>query len=795
MEENAITSEVENCRECGNPMDVTSFAPYSEVQCPACHQNVHVKSDVGGYEITGRQGVGGMSLVFQAVDKTLGRKVAIKLLNESYSTDAKRIEEFEKEAKITAAISHPHVVRVYTVGQAYGRYFIAMELVEGESLEQRMAKSGKLGEEMVTRLAIEVVEGLKSAHEAGLIHRDMKPGNILLDTNGRAKIVDFGLALVTSGGKAIAEEIWATPFYVPPETLKLQEEDLRSDIYALAASLYHALAGEPPFTTETKSTSELLRIKAEIPKLAKKAKGVSDPMCAIIDKAMAYEAGERFQSYDQLLKALKQLELFYRTGAEPESFEAEAQSSKGRRSRRKGFPVVPVVAGVLLVGGLGGMLLAPKKEVLEAPIEQTKVPVVEDRSSAQEAQRVFIATELKTARSLLKQQEYMAANERYLKLALTPEIPTETVIWVGLQSASSAWLDGNSSVARDTLESMTQHLGGLRLSAQEQEVLAVMEELRGYDSVALPSDLPESLESTLLFVAGQKEWQQGKWEHAKKLFKSAKRETLQEHRSKLNEYLSDYRLLEPYLGGVEVVTIDEADVLLNKFASLESELKTRGRAPFNLAQWSQQVESKKHILVAQLEEEERKAEENERVAQQAWESAKSDMQNGLASFEFGKAVDAIAKAEPQNDEDSQWLGAVSFFVIPANELYATSSILLKDEVRDFVVLDKSGELEFDKLLGADENGLTVREGRKQKQRLKWSEVSPYSMWELHRSISNKNVPEELREKRRLQLACYFYLTGLEDKAQMLTGKLIESNEGFADKWKASALLVPSPSSD
>ena len=218
-------------------MDVSTIAPYTNVQCPRCGEHSHVKCQIGAYKIIRRQGIGGMSLVFAARDPNLGRKVAIKLLNEDYSRDAKRIEEFEKEAKITALISHPNVVRVYTVGQAFNRYYIAMELVEGDSLEQLMQKEEKLGEDMITRLAIEIVKGLKAAHTDGLIHRDIKPGNVLIDSNGHAKIVDFGLALMTSGGKAIADEIWATPYYVSPETLELREEDLRSDIYALGASL------------------------------------------------------------------------------------------------------------------------------------------------------------------------------------------------------------------------------------------------------------------------------------------------------------------------------------------------------------------------------------------------------------------------------------------------------------------------------------------------------------------------------------------------------------------------------
>jgi len=255
----SLTDEnIAQCTECGCVMDVSMMQPFTNVECPQCNTHNRVNVNIGNYILSQRQGVGGMSLVFRAEDHTLGREVAIKILNESYSMDAKRIEQFEKEAQITAAISHPHVVRVYTVGQAYQRFYIAMELVPGDSLEQKMINEGALPEKDILRWGREVCEGLSAANEAGLIHRDIKPGNILFDAEGHVKIVDFGLALVTQGGKAQAEEIWATPYYVPPETLDVLEEDFRSDIYALGASLFHALYAKPPFDTDSRSTVQSL---------------------------------------------------------------------------------------------------------------------------------------------------------------------------------------------------------------------------------------------------------------------------------------------------------------------------------------------------------------------------------------------------------------------------------------------------------------------------------------------------------------------------------------------------------
>ena len=121
----SMTDEnIAQCEACGCVMDVSAMQPFANVECPQCHTHNRVKLNIGNYILSQSQGVGGMSLVFRAQDHTLGREVAIKILNESYSMDAKRIEQFEKEAQITAAISHPHVVRVYTVGQAYKRFYV-----------------------------------------------------------------------------------------------------------------------------------------------------------------------------------------------------------------------------------------------------------------------------------------------------------------------------------------------------------------------------------------------------------------------------------------------------------------------------------------------------------------------------------------------------------------------------------------------------------------------------------------------------------------------------------------------
>ena len=285
-------------------MNIASHPPYSRVVCPSCHTENRVKKQFGPYVLNRRHAIGGMSSVFIATDSTLDREVALKILSEEFSSDEKRITAFENEARLTASFSHPNVVRVFTTGKAFGRLYIAMEFVPGGHFEHHIRERGRIPEAEALPLAIQVAEGLKGAQAAGLIHRDVKPGNILLDSGGNAKLVDFGLALVTQGGKAKAEEIWATPYYVPPEAIEGGVEDFRADIYAFGATFYHALAGKPPCNEESMATDVLREAKRRIVPLKRAAPDLSQETCAVIDRAMAFDPVNRFSSYDQMIGAL-----------------------------------------------------------------------------------------------------------------------------------------------------------------------------------------------------------------------------------------------------------------------------------------------------------------------------------------------------------------------------------------------------------------------------------------------------------------------------------------------------------
>jgi len=161
----------------------------------------------------------------------------------------------EQEARATAAVNDPHVIQVFSSGTDHGQFYLVMELVDQGSLDDRMAGDGRVGEGAVLDTGIQVARGLRAAQEQGFIHRDVNPGNILFADQDTAKIGDFGLPVAARQNAEAQNEIWGTPYYVAPERLNHQPEDFQSDLYSLGATLYHAIAGRPPFEGETSTTT------------------------------------------------------------------------------------------------------------------------------------------------------------------------------------------------------------------------------------------------------------------------------------------------------------------------------------------------------------------------------------------------------------------------------------------------------------------------------------------------------------------------------------------------------------
>ena len=252
-------------------------------------------------------GVGGMGTVYKARDTRLDRYVALKLLRKDIGGEQEQSARLHEEARIAASVNHPNVVQIFSLGTDHGRFYVVMELIDRGSLDDLIESRGRLPEEQVLDVGIQIARGLRAAHRKGLIHRDVKPANILFVDEQATKIGDFGLAAFATQHPQHAETdhaIWGTPAYLAPERLCNQPEDVRSDIYSLGATLFHAVAGKPPIETSTNSAAELRDLKQHPSDLRDIAPGVSASTGRVLQQMIASDPTRRFSSYDDVLAHL-----------------------------------------------------------------------------------------------------------------------------------------------------------------------------------------------------------------------------------------------------------------------------------------------------------------------------------------------------------------------------------------------------------------------------------------------------------------------------------------------------------
>jgi serine/threonine protein kinase len=260
----------------------------------------------GNYRLERELGHGGMGTVYLAQDTGFHRKVALKILKADLSNDPAFAQKFLEEVEITAALAHPNIIRVYTLGEQDGRLYLVMEHLDQPSLEEKMEKLGKIPEREVLEIGIGIASALQFAHEeTGLIHRDIKPGNILFGRGDIPKLADFGLAAGARTALGQQDEIWGTPYYVSPERLNRKEEDLRSDIYSLGAALYHILAGRAPFEAETAEEVAQRHLFDRPPPLRSLCPTAQEQTVVTLDKCLQKNSEQRWQNYHELLLQLQ----------------------------------------------------------------------------------------------------------------------------------------------------------------------------------------------------------------------------------------------------------------------------------------------------------------------------------------------------------------------------------------------------------------------------------------------------------------------------------------------------------
>ena len=294
------------CPACGTAIDTTDAEPLAQIDCPNCDEKIRVERTFDHFNVVEIVGVGGMGTVYKARDTHLDRFVALKLLRRDLSGNGDNNARLQQEARIAASVNHPNVIQVFDSGTDHGQFYVVMELVDHGSLDDLIERRHQLAEMQVLEIGIQVAKGLRAAHQQGLIHRDVKPANILFVDEYEAKISDFGLAGVAGEQSETAAEIWGTPYYVAPERLRKEPEDFRGDIYSLGATLFHAVAGRAPIEGETNAGPALLELKKQPLDLRDLAPEVSEATVSIFQRMIAPDSAQRFSSYDELLSNLEE---------------------------------------------------------------------------------------------------------------------------------------------------------------------------------------------------------------------------------------------------------------------------------------------------------------------------------------------------------------------------------------------------------------------------------------------------------------------------------------------------------
>ncbi len=259
------------------------------------------------YTLLSRLGGGGMADVWLADDEMLGRRVALKFLHERFAQDAQFVERFRREAQAAAGLQHPNVVGVYDRGETDGRYWIAMEYVEGASLKDLIARGLTIGEAVeITR---QVLAGTKFAHERGIIHRDLKPQNVLVDRHGRARVADFGIARAGASEITQTGSVLGTAQYLSPEQAQGLPTDATSDLYSIGVMLYETLTGRVPFEADSPVAVALKQISEQPRRPSEVNPEVPPALDAVVLRALAKDPANRFQSADEFIAALDAAEV------------------------------------------------------------------------------------------------------------------------------------------------------------------------------------------------------------------------------------------------------------------------------------------------------------------------------------------------------------------------------------------------------------------------------------------------------------------------------------------------------
>lgn len=788
MSEEAPAPILHSCEACGHAMDVTDVEPFTTLTCPVCQASVLARARFDHFKILREVGVGGMSRVFEAEDISLGRHVALKILNRECSHDAVRLAQFEREARLTASFNHPCIVKVYSIGRDQGHFYIAMELVPGGSLDERIRLHGAMPEDEALALAIQLGQSLRAAHHAGLIHRDIKPGNILFAEDGTAKLVDFGLALV-QGDRDESGELWATPYYVPPEKLSNEPDTHRGDMYSLGATLFHALAGKPPYAKDTNSIEELQRIKSFPVHLRPLAPHLSDETCAIIDRLLSRKPEHRYRSYDELLEHFE----FARRRLQEKAAQAGVPAW---RKQLRSPPALVTVSALSLVAVLAIVMTPHGKP----PGPPPPAPLLTPENMAESA----------TARFLQARESLIAgltprARSVFTEIAQSPTTRQPTLNWTLFNVGLCALLEHDSEGARRAFSALAERSSGsepgldpelTQFFADTANVLAQAGRASG--------DAPDRFDGpgvrgAALLPLGIRAWMDGRADRSEELLRRFVRFTpppgqswIESCRALAAPYLADFDAVDALPQADETLDRESLEASLGEAEKIVAALKTPGGPLRPLAE--ARADEFRRLLAQRIsEEEERRVTEDMQRAQaeaEALDMALEKIRPFRASYRFAEGLDILRRLQPATATGRErtqghvylWQSADQFLRSLADDLNGFGFTGTLERVPPLPAVPEVT------IVKAAPGQWLVRAGRVETS-LETSVCTPAFLISLAGRLAEKTSDSDAYYQRRAGIAAFAKLCGLDEYAAAAAASLMKESPVFREEWARAAQLT------
>ncbi len=648
-----ITQE---CAACGALIDISDEEPLALMHCPTCGTSMRVRRMFGNFEPVEVLGAGGMGAVYRAQDLALNRPVALKLLRREYSEHPEVTRQFEHEAAITALINHPNVVKVYSTGSDHGTFYIAMELVDKGSLDDLMALQKKITEAQMLEVGLQIAQGLRAAFQSGLIHRDIKPGNILFAQAHHAKIVDFGLAASLENAGEIGGEVWGTPYYVAPEKLETpSREDARSDIYSLGATLFHALAGRPPHDAKDASIPALRQLKSQPVRIETFAPALSTRAAALINRMLQHRPEARPPNYDELIKQFEAVRL--PPVVKPRApTRVRPQLVRQQQQQTTMLSLVTVIALLALAAG-AILLYTQRARLFPAPEPERVALGARMLQSHAKEQPLFEA-----ARKLLLEEKPAEAAAAFRQLeAEHPQMAQPLLDWTTFHAGLATILAGQLDEAKADFaklakrEAISQDPDELKLSQFFQKMAKLVleegpqapEDFKGYQK--------DGYEALLPFLLAAKDWELGEFDHALNFFGDFELTNpeppyawIADYRTIAKKYDRQYDQYATFANQAKVLTDPEkAKAQLPHLREVLAGLNLQGALARKGRSVVRRVEQEVADFVSEADKAEMEMVESDN---KALAEAEEKLKPLVAQFKFAEARDAMTAATAVTDK-------------------------------------------------------------------------------------------------------------------------------------------------